>query len=509
MEHALHLGGLSPTMLGSFSTPNQHIPNPIAYNWSNQSHNLRTNDRISSVFFHKCRQSTYEQHRPQKPRTSIIACHPPTRDYHRNKKRLTPPQNTDLPPQLPKQKKKPFPIPLKKILQTARADKKLAEKGIEKPLDPPKNGLLVPELVPIAYEVLDAWKLLIKGLSQLLHVIPVHACSECGEIHVGPTGHNIQTCHGPNSANRRSFHLWVKGTITDVLLPIESYHQFDPFGTRIKHETRFKYDRIPAVVELCIQAGVELPEYPSIRRTKPIRMLGKKVIDRGEPVTVPVPNHSGVLEIDTYRALDRFPHPGESESDVVGIAHSTLNAYEKVRWGVGKLMRKYSVKACGYCTEVHVGPWGHNAKLCGEFKHQWRDGKHGWQDATVDEVFPPNYVWHVRDVEGPALKSLLKRFYGKAPVVVEICVQAGAVVPRKYRPMMRLDIVVPDNDEARLDGVAASTPAPEFPGFSSSAPELTTKTVVKDWGLTLLNSNGCSCPTSKKGEESETLIQLL
>lgn len=67
-------------------------------------------------------------------------------------------------------------MPLKKILEASRADQKLAEMGIEKPLEPPKNGLLVPDLIPIAYEVLDAWKILIKGISQLLHVIPVHAC---------------------------------------------------------------------------------------------------------------------------------------------------------------------------------------------------------------------------------------------------------------------------------------------------------------------------------------------
>lgn len=85
-------------------------------------------------------------------------------------------QNVDLPPVLPKKKKKPYPMPLKKIQQAARADKKLAEMGIEKKLEPPKNGLLVPDLIPVAYEVLDAWKLLIKGLSQLLHYVPVHAC---------------------------------------------------------------------------------------------------------------------------------------------------------------------------------------------------------------------------------------------------------------------------------------------------------------------------------------------
>lgn len=228
---------------------------------------------------------------------------------------------------------------------------------------------------------------------------------------------------------------------------------FDPFGRRIKHETRFNYDRIPAVIELCIQAGVESPDYPLRRRTRPIRMLGKKVIDMGGLIEEPElhsshTSGSSIMELDTYRIQDRYSPP--AESDVPKIAQQTVKAYEKVKRGVTKLMKKYTVKACGYCSEVHVGPWGHNAKLCGEFKHQWRDGKHGWQDATVDEMFPPNYVWHVEDPKGPPLKNALKRFYGKAPAVLEVCMQAGAQVPDKYRSMMRLDIVVPENVEARF-----------------------------------------------------------
>ncbi|XP_015901058.1 APO protein 1, chloroplastic isoform X1 [Ziziphus jujuba] len=359
------------------------------------------------------------------------------------------PQNVDLPPILPKKKKKPYPIPLKKIQRAARKDKKLAEMGMEKPLDPPKNGLLVPELIPVAYQVLDAWKILIRGVAQLMHVIPVYGCSECSEVHVAQTGHCIQNCLGPTSAKRRSFHAWVKGSINDILIPIESYHLFDPFGRRIKHETRFEYDRIPAIVELCIQAGVDIPEYPSRRRTKPIRMIGKKVIDRGGYIEEPKPwrtaSPSSLVDLDTHGAARRFPPP--LSSDVPRIAQETMDAYETVRYGVTKLMKKYTVKACGYCSEVHVGPWGHNAKLCGEFKHQWRDGKHGWQDATVDEVFPSNYVWHVKDPKGPPLRSALKRFYGKAPAVVEVCLLAGAKIPEKYKPMMRLDIVIPETDE--------------------------------------------------------------
>ncbi|MBA0822844.1 hypothetical protein Goarm_019622 [Gossypium armourianum] len=422
--------------------------------------------------------------------TFPYACQRP-KQYTASKKPGEYPQNMDLPPVLPKKKKKPYPIPFKEIQKAARKDKKLAERGVEKPLQPPKNGLLVPELIPVAYEVLDAWKLLIKGLAQLLHVIPVYGCrylyysfssdvsivlfcalhvlngvgifkysfilvlrSECSEVHVAHSGHNIQDCKGPRSSKRRGLHSWVKGSINDILIPIESYHLYDPFGRRIKHETRFDYDRIPAVVELCIQAGVDIPEYPSRRRTNPIRMIGKKIIDRGGYVEEPKPwravdpSSSSIIDLDTCGACERFPPP--SPEDVPIIAQETMNAHETVQTGVTKLMKKYMVKACGYCSEVHVGPWGHNAKLCGEFKHQWRDGKHGWQDATVSEVFPPNYVWHVQDPKGPPMRSALKRYYGKAPAVVELCMQAGAQVPRRYKPMMRLDIIVPESEEASL-----------------------------------------------------------
>ncbi|XP_020598624.1 APO protein 1, chloroplastic-like [Phalaenopsis equestris] len=276
---------------------------------------------------------------------------------------------------------------------------------------------------------------------------------ECPEVHVGSTGHSIQDCSGPQNVKRRSQHVWIHGTINDVLIPIESYHLFDPFGHRIKHETRFNYERIPAVVELCIQAGVELPQYPSRRRSAPVRMLGKKMIDRGGFVEEPKPCRSQEImtllsEIDTYAVLNsQLISP---PADTRKAAERTLKAYSTVRSGVRQLMRKYTVKACGYCSEVHVGPWGHNAKLCGAFKHQWRDGKHGWQDATIDEVMPPNFVWHMKDPKGPPPTGALKRFYGKAPAVVEVCVQAGAEIPDAYRPMMRLDIVVPDTEEARL-----------------------------------------------------------
>lgn len=38
-------------------------------------------------------------------------------------------------------------------------------------------------------------------------------------------------------------------------------------------------DRIPAVVELCVQAGVDLPEYPTRRRSFPVYSISGRVID--------------------------------------------------------------------------------------------------------------------------------------------------------------------------------------------------------------------------------------
>ncbi|KAJ9175985.1 hypothetical protein P3X46_014480 [Hevea brasiliensis] len=101
-------------------------------------------------------------------------------------------------------------------------------------------------------------------------------------------------------------------------------------------------------------------------------MIGKKVIDRGGYVEEPTPWHtanpSTLTDFDTHRAREGFSPP--LLEDVPKVAQETIDAYETVGWDVRKLMRKYTVKARGYCSEVHVGPWGHNVELYGEYKHQ-------------------------------------------------------------------------------------------------------------------------------------------
>ncbi|KAL0435887.1 UNVERIFIED_CONTAM: APO protein 3, mitochondrial [Sesamum radiatum] len=113
-------------------------------------------------------------------------------------------------------------------------------------------------------------------------------------------------------------------------------------------------------------------------------------------------------------------------------------------------MQKYAVQTCGYCSEVQVGPKGHRVRQCQAFKHQMRDGQHAWQEATIDDIAPPVYVWHVQDPQNPLLIDALKRYYGKLPALVELFGQAGAEVGQNYWAMMREDVVVPGLDEEKL-----------------------------------------------------------
>lgn len=141
-----------------------------------------------------------------------------------------------------------------------------------------------------------------------------------------------------------------------------------------------------------------------------------------------------------------------SRQELVNLAKNTLQAWNELRSGARKLMAKYPVQVCGYCPQVHVGPKGNKTKDCMAFKHQMRAGHHGWQEASIDDLIPPKYVWHLCDRNGPPLATELRVFYGVVPAIVELCTQAGAVVPKRYKPLMRLDVVIPDLNE--LDKVA-------------------------------------------------------
>ena len=49
---------------------------------------------------------------------------------------------------------------------------------------------------------------------------------------------------------------WIRGSLNDILVPVEAFHLRTMFQNIINHQERFDYDRIPAVVELCLQAAL-------------------------------------------------------------------------------------------------------------------------------------------------------------------------------------------------------------------------------------------------------------
>lgn len=359
------------------------------------------------------------------------------------------PQNADLPRYYSKREKKPFPVPIVELRRAARERQKSAKGKPRKPTPPPRNGMLVGSLVPVAYKVLNARVTLINNLKKLLKVVPVQACKHCNEIHVGATGHPFKSCRGIRAEARRGLHEWTSTTtVDDVFVLVEAFHLFDRLGKRIAHAERFTVPRVPAIIELCIQAGVDLPDLPTKRRRKPVIRVGKsEIIDANED---DLPGDFDPYAKFKKPILDETPeseirHPIGVE-EIASLAEETLEAWDALRNGTERLMKKYAVRVCGYCPEIHVGPSGHKAQNCGAYKHQQRNGQHGWQSAVLDDLIPPKHVWHVPQGPGGEQQELqreLRTFYGQAPAVVEICVQGGAKVPEKYRPTMRLDIGIP------------------------------------------------------------------
>lgn len=218
----------------------------------------------------------------------------------------------------------------------------------------------------------------------------------CTEVHIGPVGHNLGTCRGPGSNSRKGLHDWLKGSADDIMVPVEAYHLEDRLGQPISHDKRFDVDRISAVEELCIQAGVDDPRYPTVRYSAPvIPKFRKKVEDA---------SRSGDAQDISYRIKEnnpkKFAHPlddtgwtevsmqeinsevgedvetsieikddedmdsealacesnsafGEelleicAEDDLESVAEKTLTAWEIMRQGSRRLMTKYRVVACG------------------------------------------------------------------------------------------------------------------------------------------------------------------
>ncbi|KAI3691892.1 hypothetical protein L6452_31694 [Arctium lappa] len=425
----------------------------------------------------------------------------------------------DIPkPAKSKSERKPYPTPMKILVRRAKQEREARKTQPCKLLEePPENGLLVPELVGVAHQVYRARESVLLGLSKLVKAVPVLRCRHCFEVHIGPVGHEIRTCTGPKSGLRNATHVWRKGRVHDVIYFPKCFHLYDRVGKpRIVHNESRAIKQLPAILELCIQAGLDLENYPTKRRTRPVYSIEGRIVDfeldpkrksersklvayedtktasslkKGTPHPPERPDCTGPtvimgeinddssLQMGMRHPLDR-PHftgltiMGEvtdssldlslttktqpnldlanSGSTPSELATMTLDSWFEMISGAKKIMERYKVHTCGYCPEVQVGPKGHKVRMCKASKHQSRNGMHAWQEATIFDLVGPNYVWHVADPSGSPLANGLKRYYGKAPAVVELCVQAGAPVPAEYRSMMRLDVVPPCPDELDL-----------------------------------------------------------
>lgn len=181
------------------------------------------------------------------------------------------------------------------------------------------------------------------------------------------------------------------------------------FQSIIKHNQRFDHQRIPAVMELCLQAGVDIDD----------QALSSSAI---------TPADDGDADL----------HP-LSGDELRSVAMQTLNSWEKLRSGVHKLLFVYPARVCKHCSEVHVGPSGHKARTCGVFKYESWHGTHFWKKARVDDLVPPKIVWSRRGQDPHLLVDSGRNYYGHAPAVVDLCRKGGALVPSKYFTMMKVD----------------------------------------------------------------------
>ena len=221
----------------------------------------------------------------------------------------------------------------------------------------------------------------------------------------------IRSCRGFKQLNKNQVHEWIKASLNDILVPVETFHLENLAQDVIMHHERFNHERVPVIVELCCQAGA----YPQDFDFRSSNCMSKA----------------------TESAVE-FSSCTLSANELMTIGNRTLSAWEILREGVKKLLLVYHAKVCKYCSEVHVGPSGHKARLCGVFKcEHWR-GNHFWQKASVDDLVPPKMVWCRRPQDPLVLLHEHRSYYGHLPAVVDLCSKAGAMPPAKYYCMMKI-----------------------------------------------------------------------
>nr|XP_028945720.1 APO protein 4, mitochondrial-like [Malus domestica] len=257
---------------------------------------------------------------------------------------------------------------------SSKMDLRKLKPMIQKRIQNRAKDYLVPAMVPVAQEVFNSRRLVMQGVSTLLKMVPVLACKPLylngpdSSLNVifrsnlcdSTKGHLIQTCCGFKRRGKNRVHEWIVGGLKDVLVPVEAFHLKHMFQNVIKHHQRFDFERVHAVVELCWQAGANDGNYLNWN------------------------SESDCVGVDGAESL--------SSDELILVASGTLRAWEILRNGVEKLLMVYPAKVCKHCSEVHVGPSGHKARLCGIFKYESWQGTHFWRKANVDDLVPPKTV---------------------------------------------------------------------------------------------------------------------
>ncbi|CAA0840122.1 APO protein 4- mitochondrial [Striga hermonthica] len=292
-----------------------------------------------------------------------------------------------------------------RLYSTKPLDMKRLKPMIFKRIEERSTEYPVKGILQVANEVLRARAALYDGVSTLIKHVPVLACKYCSEVFIGESGHLIHTCHGHRHHAKNKAHTWVKGSLNDVIVPVETFHLERMFQNVLEHNERLDHDRIPAVIELCLQAGA-------------------------------ITNSQDIVKPDNLENNNTTDPDKLSQDDLRREATRTLHAWEAIRSGVHKLLKVHPARVCKRCNQVHVGPSGHKPLMCRVCKH---DNLHLWEKARVDNLVPQKVVWIRRKQDPPVLVDKGREYYGRAPVVVDLCSKAGALVPSRYFCMMKLD----------------------------------------------------------------------
>ncbi|GAQ85834.1 hypothetical protein KFL_002570020 [Klebsormidium nitens] len=173
--------------------------------------------------------------------------------------------------------------------------------------------------------VREAAQMVVKGmvivwqyLPVLLYHLPVQVCRHCTELHVGPNGHSVRSCRGIGSEARQAAHEWRRARFEDILPISEAFHLWRRDAPPPSHKLQAQWGRVPAVMELCFQAGADVPGLVSsaveqatgLHPTTRLKILGisKRALERPESENdvVAYPNDA-VEVINEAREVLGFP----------------------------------------------------------------------------------------------------------------------------------------------------------------------------------------------------------